>query len=151
MVDIKVIIDEKFIEPLIQIYTKVQSKQVDRIIYAIENTSENDYPPIATYTNGKLSFVSQRDIFCVQTEGRKVLIQTKDSTYEAKGTLASIEEKLDTERFFRISQSEIINLYKVKNFDFSISGTITVHFENGKKSWVSRRRVKPLKDVLKDR
>ena len=151
MVDIRVILDEKFIEPLVQIYTKSRTKQVESILYAIENTTNSEYPPIATITDGKLSFLSQRDIFRIQTEGRKVFAQTETGTYEVKDTLSSIEEKLDDERFFRISQSEIINLYKVSNFDFSISGTISVNFENGETSWVSRRRVKPLKDMLKNR
>ena len=151
MVDIRLILDEKFIEPLVQIYSKTKTKQVDSIIYAIENVSNSEYPPIATQFEGKLSFISQRDIYRIKTEGRKVLVQTKNETYEAKSTLASVEEKLDEERFFRISQSEIINLYKVDNFDFGVSGTISVMFDDGQVSWVSRRRVKPLKDMLKNR
>lgn len=151
MVGIKVILDEKFIEPLVQIYSKNRTKQVDSIISAIENVSNNEYPPIATQSEGKLSFISQSDIYRIKTEGRKVLVQTKNETFETKSTLSSVEEKLDAERFFRISQSEIINLHKVDSFDFSISGTISVTFLNGETSWVSRRRVKALKDMLKNR
>ena len=37
MVDIKVIIDENYIDPLVNIYTKSKTDQIDNIIYAIEN------------------------------------------------------------------------------------------------------------------
>jgi DNA-binding LytR/AlgR family response regulator len=63
-------------------------------------------------------------------------------------TLARLEEELDTQRFFRISQSEIINLYKVKCFDISVYGTIGVEFDNGLRTWASRRYVKALKEKL---
>ncbi|MBO4338210.1 MAG: LytTR family transcriptional regulator DNA-binding domain-containing protein [Lachnospiraceae bacterium] len=63
--------------------------------------------------------------------------------------MAKFEDELDNERFFRISQSEIINLYKVESFDFNLAGTIGVTFDNGVKSWVARRCVKPLRDKLK--
>ena len=68
-----------------------------------------------------------------------------------KSSLSGIEEVLNPVRFIRISQSEIINIYKVKRFDISIAGTIGVEFENGTKTWASRRCVKQIKNILKNR
>jgi DNA-binding LytR/AlgR family response regulator len=48
----------------------------------------------------------------------------------------------------RISQSEILNLHKVKSFDFSAVGTIGVELENGESTWVARRRVRDVKRAL---
>ena len=79
-----------------------------------------------------------------------MIVETKDHIYAVKGTMARFEEELDAERFFRISQSEIINLYKVDSFDFSINGTIGVTLDNGIKSFVARRCVKALRDKLKN-
>ena len=62
--------------------------------------------------------------------------------------LSRLEEDLNPSRFVRISQSEIINIYKVKRFDINIAGTIGVEFENGTKSWASRSCVKTLKEFL---
>ncbi len=66
----------------------------------------------------------------------------------ARKTLSGLEEILNSERFFRISQSEIVNLYKVKGFDMSVSGTVGVEFDNGNRSWVARSRVKLIKEKL---
>ncbi|MCR5282863.1 MAG: LytTR family transcriptional regulator DNA-binding domain-containing protein, partial [Lachnospiraceae bacterium] len=95
--------------------------------------------------------ISQRDIYRIRTQGREVLLDTQDRSYSVRGTIAKFEMELDQERFFRISQSEIINLYKVEAFDFNVTGTVGVLFDNGVRSWVARRCVKPLRDLLKSR
>ncbi len=149
MVDINVIIDENYIDPKIDIYTKSETEQVENIINAIENVSRNSYPPIAAHENGVLKIISQRDIYRIRTENRDIILDTADNSYVVKGTLSRFEEQLDKERFFRISQSEIINLYKVSSFDFNLSGTVGVLFDNGRRSYVARRCVKSLRDKLK--
>ena len=42
MVDIEVIIDDTCVDPKIKIHTKEKTRQIDNIIYAIENVTEND-------------------------------------------------------------------------------------------------------------
>ena len=148
MVDIEVVLDEQYVEPHVTIRTKTNTQQVENIICAIENVSNSDYPQIAANKDDKLVFVSQRDIVRIHTEGRKLILQTDEETYTVKRTLAGIEDVLDKARFLRISQSEIINLYKVRCFDFNMSGTIGVEFDCGIKSWVSRSRVKQIKSLL---
>ena len=115
MVSIDVVIDEKYREPHVDIYTE-----------------------------------SRTDVFRIRKESRQILLETEDAEHVVKSTLARLEVFLDTERFFRISQSEIINLYKVKCFDVSTYGTIEVEFDNGTKTWASRRYVKMLREKLKD-
>ncbi len=148
MVEIEIVLDEQYADPHVTIRTKTNTQQVENIICAIENVSNSDYPQIAANLEDKLMFVSQRDIVRIHTEGRKVLLQTEDETYVVRRTLTGLEEILDSERFLRISQSEIINLYKVKGFDLNIAGTIGVEFDCGLKSWVSRSRVKQIKEML---
>ncbi|MBQ7581638.1 MAG: LytTR family transcriptional regulator [Lachnospiraceae bacterium] len=150
MVEIDVVIDEKYVDPKVTIQTKTHSEQVENIIYAIENASENDFPQIVARSDDKLVFVSQRDIIRVHTQGRKVILETENETLSVKKTLAGLEEDLNPKRFLRISQSEIINLYKVKCFDINMAGTIGVEFDNGTKSWASRSRVKNIKAMLKE-
>ena len=150
MVEIEVVINEKYIDPKVTIKTKANTRQVENIIYAIENASDNDFPQIVANDNDKLVFISQRDIVRIYTEGRRILLQTADEIYTVKRTLAGLEEDLNPDRFLRISQSEIINLYKVKCFDISVSGTIGVEFDCGVKSWASRSRMKQVREMLKN-
>ena len=59
-----------------------------------------------------------------------------------------LEDRLDKNSFVRISNSEIINLKKVKGFDLSFTGTICVKMKNGRVTYVSRRYVSKIKQVL---
>lgn len=149
MVEIEVVLDERYTDPLVTILTKSNTQQVENIICAIEDASHSDFPQIAAVKDDAVVFVSQRDIVRVHTEGRKIVIQTEREAYTVKRTLAGLEDVLNASRFLRISQSEIINLYKVKSFDFNLAGTIGVEFDCGIKSWVSRSRVKQIKALLK--
>ncbi|MBE5870484.1 MAG: LytTR family transcriptional regulator [Lachnospiraceae bacterium] len=148
MVHIDVVIDEHYEDPLVAIHTKSRSEQVENIIHAVENAANESFPPIYVYSEERIEPVLQREIFRIRTEGRKIFLDTQDASYLVRETLARLEEELDTQRFFRISQSEIINLYKVKCFDISVYGTIGVEFDNGLRTWASRRYVKALKEKL---
>ena len=148
MVDIDVVLDEQYVDPKVTIQTKEKTKQVENIIYAVENASDNDFPVIPAYNENFLEFLSQRDIIRVCIQGRKVVVETENGSYVARKTLSALEELLNPERFFRISQSEIVNLYKVKGFDLSVAGTVGVEFDNGTRSWVARSRVKLIKARL---
>lgn len=148
MIDIDVIIDEKYIEPKVNILTKSKTKQVESIINSIENTQENQYPYLTGFIDGKAEFISQRDIIRVYIENRKIIIETAEKLYYTKKNLTMLESILNPSRFVRISQSEIINLYKVIHFEFNIAGTIGVEMENSKKTWVARSRVKSIKNII---
>ncbi|MBO4904716.1 MAG: LytTR family transcriptional regulator [Lachnospiraceae bacterium] len=148
MVEIEIILDEQYADPHVTIKTKSNTQQVENIICAIENASNSDYPQIAAHDEGKLLFISQRDIVRAHTQGRKVILETEDATYSIRKSISALEEVLDSARFLRISQSEIINLYKVKCFDLNMAGTIGVEFDCGIKSWASRSRVRKIKEML---
>jgi len=62
--------------------------------------------------------------------------------------LYELEERLRPFSFVRISNSEIINLKRVRSFDLSLVGTICVTLSDGSKAYVSRRYVPKIKEVL---
>ena len=87
----------------------------------------------------------------VRTEGRQIVLDTEDRYFIVKQTLKSLEQELKSDRFIRISQSEIINIYMVKQFDISLSGTIGIEFKNGVKTFASRRYINSVKSFLAER
>ena len=50
--------------------------------------------------------------------------------------------------FVRISNSEIVNLKKVRSIDLSFVGTICMEMTDGEVSYVSRRYVSKIKKIL---
>ena len=92
--------------------------------------------------------LSLEEIIRVYTSAGKVYAVTEEGEYQLRYRLYEVEERVNSKYFVRISQSEIVNLRKVKRFDLSLTGTIGVLFSDGSFSYVSRRFVSKIKQCL---
>ena len=82
-------------------------------------------------------------------EDKEVRAQTLGGEiYTVRLRLYELEERLPRREFIRVSYSEIVNWKKVTALDLSLSGTIRVTLEGGVVTYVSRRYVKKIKEVL---
>lgn len=148
LLDLKLIIDKECQRLTVTIRNNERNEDVEGIIAAVQSYEDRKVPMIPAYFKDSMVMLPQRQIIRLFVSGRKVMVQTSERTYEVKRPLREIEAMLDSSLFVRISQSETINIRKVKNFDFSAVGTIGVVLENGERTWVARRRVKNVKDAL---
>ena len=87
-------------------------------------------------------------IYRIFATGGKVFAETNHGEYVLRMRLYEAEERLDSNTFVRISNSEVVNLKKVKNFDLSFAGTICVTLSNDTVIYVSRRYVAKIKQIL---
>ena len=148
LVDIKLIIDKDWPKLTVYIKSNERNEDVEGIITAVQAYAEKKVPMVQAYFKGSLVMLPQRKIIRFYVDNRKVMAQTAERIYETKKPLYEIEEILDKKRFIRISQSETVNIKRVKNFDFSVAGTIGLELENGEITWVSRRRIKDVRTLL---
>lgn len=148
LLDIKLIIDQEWPKLTVYIKNRERNEDVEALIAAIQAFSDRKIPMIPAYFRESLVMLPQRQIIRLYIHNRKLMVQTAERLYEVRKTLREVEELLDVSRFVRISQSETINLRRVKSFDFSTVGTIGVELENGETTWVARRRVKDVKEAL---
>ena len=81
-------------------------------------------------------------------EDKEVRAQTAEGVYTVRHRLYELEERLDRQQFVRISHSEIVNLRQVTGLDLGLSGTIRMTLTGGVTTYVSRRYVKKIKEVL---
>lgn len=87
------------------------------------------------------------EIQCFTVRENKIFAMTEHETYQVKERLYMLEEILD-DSFLKINQSCIANIQKIKKFDASFSGALIVTFKNGYKDYVSRRRLKAVKERI---
>jgi DNA-binding LytR/AlgR family response regulator len=146
--DIRVEIDKTIQKLTVIIKNKERSEDVEGVIAAVQEYADRKEPMVKAYFGDSLVALPQAQITRVFTDKRKVCVQTMERSYELKKPLKEIEDQLSGDRFVRISQSEIINIQKVKSFDFSIAGTIGVLLDNGESTFVARRRVREVKQAL---
>lgn len=142
---LEVKIDSACIEPKIIILTASMTEDVKMIL----NKLSDQTPQIISGSkDDKIEVIEQADLIRIYASAGKVFAVTHKGEYTLRLRLYEIEERLPSHQFVRISNSEIINLKKVHNFDLSFTGTICVQLENGIITYVSRRYVSKLKKIL---
>ncbi len=142
---IEIKIDSNCVEPKIIVYT---DKITDDITALIKRLSQDAPQMLVGFCNDALQILEQREVLRVYASGGKVFAETGQGEYTLRLRLYELEDRLDKSSFVRISNSEIINLKKVKSFDLSFAGTICVSLSNGTVTYVSRRYVSKIKQVL---
>lgn len=142
---IEIKIDDSCKDPKIIVVT---NEMTDEINLLLKKLSEDTPQIIAGFSSNAVTILEQEEIIRVYAEDGKVIAITTKGEYNVRLRLYELEERLDKSRFVRISNSEIINLRKVKGFDLSFSGTICVKLSNGASTYVSRRYVAKIKQVL---
>lgn len=146
-IDIK--LDTNQQEPKIVVITNKITDEISKIINNISQiNSETKNIIITAQKEDKIEIINPVDIIRIYSNNQKVYLETENGEYIVKMRLYEIEEKLDDLKFVRISNSEIINLDKVSYFDFKFVGTICVIMKNNKTTYVSRRCVKKIKEIL---
>ena len=104
--------------------------------------------PIPVRRGEEVLLLPQESFLRFYTDGKGVSAQTGQEVYPIRLRLYELEERLDRKAFVRVSHSEIVNWKRVTALDLSLSGTIRVTLEGGVVTYVSRRYVKKIKEVL---
>ena len=78
----------------------------------------------------------------------EMVYDEEEGEYVLRLRLYEVEQRLNPHQFVRISNSEIINLKKIDYFDLSFTGTICVKLRGGTVTYISRRCVPKVKEIL---
>lgn len=143
--EVEVRIDKSSQKPKMIIIT---SEMTTEITDLVKKLTEYNTHALIGYKNDEIIILHVEDIYRIYSQGQKVLVQTDKELANLKLRLYEVEERLIGTQLIRISNSEIVNFRKVKSLDLSISGTITLKFDSGEKSFVSRRYVEKIKNYL---
>ena len=142
---VEIKIDPSCTEPKVIIMAASMTEDVNRIV---KKLSEDVPRIISGSKDDKIEVLEPSDLIRIYAGTGKVFAVTDQGEYTLRLRLYELEERLDPHRFVRISNSEIINLKKVINFDLSFTGTIYVKLSNGTVTYVSRRYVSKIKRIL---
>ncbi len=142
---IEIKIDSSVTEPK---FIVVTDKMTDELHDIIKKLTEETPQIISGFRDDKLEILEQSDIVRAYASAGKVFAVTGQGEYLLRLRLYELEERLDKNTFVRISNAEIVNLKKIKSFDLSFAGTICVSLSNGSVSYVSRRYVVKIKQLL---
>lgn len=145
VVKIEFDINEKYKENKIIICSDKITEEIQNIINKI---NDENMDKIYGYKDNKIYIIETKKIETIYSENKKVFFRCENGEiFEIKKRMYELEEKL-SKNFVRISNSEIVNINKVENLDFKILGTIILNFYTKRKTYVSRRYIKKIKEYL---
>ena len=89
--------------------------------------------------DGRSFFVRAGDVEWFEAAKNYVRLHVGDTTHVLRSTLGALEERLDAERFRRISRSTLVNLDRVREVQPWFHGDAVVILESGTRLSLSRR------------
>ena len=145
---VEINIDHSVKEIEVLITAQEQSGTVNALYGHIVDFDRKSLETLTAYKDDIAKIVYVTDIFRIYTGKKKVYIQTLQGEYAIRYRLYELEEALDKKQFLRISNSEIVNVKKIRDIDLSIIGRICIRFLNNTQTYVSRRYIPKIKKSL---
>ncbi len=141
-------IDHSVEEVEVLITAQEQSRTVNALYEHIVEFDKKSLETLTAYRDDIAKIVNMTDVFRIYTGNQKVYIQTHQGEYAIRYRLYELEAALDKKQFLRISNSEIVNVKKIRDIDLSIIGRICIRFLNDTQTYVSRRYIPKIKKSL---
>ena len=138
-------IDPSLPEPTVSIHAPSRTPEIDALL---ERLSDANEPLLGFRSDGTAVPLELDAVLRFYGEDKAVHVQTAEGIFTVRSRLYELEQQLDERRFVRISHSEIINLKHVTALDLGLTGTIRMTLTGGVTTYVSRRYVKRIKEVL---
>ena len=117
------------------------------LVIEIEELVNNHSIDLIGYTENETVKLNLNDIYCFFTEDNKVYALTENEKFRLKSRLYQLEKNLNN-NFVKINQSCIANIKMIDRFKGTVGGSLTAVFKNGYVDFVSRRKLKNVKERL---
>lgn len=120
----------------------------DRLNRLIEHLEGEGRDRILLKSSGEIIFLKTGEIDWIEAEGDYVKFHVTGRTHLMRGTMASLEARLDPSRFIRIHRSTIVNVDRLRKLSPSFEGEYAVVLQDGTKLRMSRGYQDRIKSVL---
>ena len=98
--------------------------------------------------DGEEIILDAKEIYYLDHVDRKLFAYTKDGVFRIMNTLANCEEMLWNYGFVRVSKSNLINIYKIKQLKPDANMKVYAFFDNGDRICINRSYNKSFKEYL---
>lgn len=122
-------------------------REKGRISEEIERFVSNLASGLIGFEENEIVPINVNDVYCFTVEDGRVYALTNDNKLRLKQRLYEIEDIAGAD-FLKINQSCLIRVDKIKKFDASLTGGLSVILKNGYKDYISRRQLKTVKERI---
>ena len=155
--------DERFMEALDRAKRRVRERRLGELATQVatlsaelhhEEPARTGAPPQYlsrfAFKDGNRSVVLKAsEIMWIEAEDYYVLVHSTQGRHLVRTSLASLEQRLDPQRFLRVHRTAIINVEEVRSFHDD--GRLTLTLSNGSTVVVSRSRRTQVEAILRPR
>ena len=113
-----------------------------------ERPSLQGRPADEDIDDGEEILLDPREIYYLDHIDRKLFAYTKNGVYRVMNTLAACEEMLWNYGFVRVSKSNQINIYKIKQLKPDLNMKVYASFDNGERVCINRSYKKDFNEYL---
>jgi two-component system, LytTR family, response regulator len=160
--------DQRFTEAVERAKRRVRERRLSELANQVASLSaelrDDDNGPLPPAAGGSAASYVQRlafkdadrsivvktaDIVWIEAEDYYVLIHAKQGRHLLRATLASLEQRLDPDRFRRVHRTAIVNIDEVRTMQER--GGLHLTLSNGSEVAVSRSRRSQIESLLRPR
>lgn len=142
---VNLVINPDIKEEKIDIFVR---EATDELFELIGKLNKENLTKLIGIKEDKKYIIDAKNIFRIFSINKKIYFSSGENEYLSNKKLYELEQLLDSNKFIRISNQEIINIDYISHLDFSFSGNIKVIFKNKYVSYVNRSYIKNFKILL---
>ncbi|MCR5502773.1 MAG: LytTR family transcriptional regulator DNA-binding domain-containing protein [Lachnospiraceae bacterium] len=142
--------DKNLREEKVDIHYTAMRPMIRQLIDTVrsERPSLSGRPADEDVDDGEEIILDTAEIYYLDHVDRKLFAYTKDGVFRIAGTLSDCEEMLWNYGFVRVSKSNLINIYKVKQLKPDVNMKVYASFDNGERICVNRSYNKSFREYL---
>lgn len=128
---------------------EIGSPDVDALLEFIKNRNAGATKKLVLYIEDEQFLIDPSEVVYVEVADNKVMVFTKDESFDSKKKLYELKEMLSTEPFAQINKGTLVNIDFVKSVQAEFSGNYTLRLKNRKEILtISRKYFKEFKNQL---
>ncbi len=142
--------DKNIIEEKVDIHFANMRPVIRQLIDTVksEQPTLSGHPADEEIDDGEEIILGANEIYYLDHVDRKLFAYTKDGVFRIRNTLANCEEMLWNYGFVRVSKSNLINIYKIKQLKPDANMKVYASFDNGDRICINRSYNKSFKEYL---
>lgn len=142
--------DKKNTDERVDIYYSNMRPVIKQLIDTVnsERPSLKGRPADEDEDDGEEILLDPKDIYYLDHIDRKLFAYTRNGVFRLMNTLASCEEMLWNYGFVRVSKSNLINIFKIKQLKPDLNMKVYASFDNGERICINRSYKKSFNDYL---
>ena len=143
--------DKNTIDEHVDVYYSNMRPVINQLIDIVnsERPTLNGRPADEDMDDGEEIMIDPKEIYYLDHIDRKLFAYTSDGVYRLMNTLANCEDMLWNYGFVRVSKSNLINIYKIRQLKPDVNMKVYASFDNGERICINRSYKKSFNDYLK--